>query len=64
MLLCLNQSTADSDSVSSVQKSFILLYATAVVLSFTKSECSIHKQRSLRNILNRSGPSMETCGTL
>ena len=66
MLLFLNQSTADSDSFSSVWRSlFKLLQVVTMVLSSEKL-CKLdfvsHKNKSFVKMLNRIGPSTEPCG--
>ena len=67
MLLLLNQSKADSDSFSGVWQRLVkLLQVTAIVLLSAKlcrSKFFSHKSRSLRNILNKIGPSIEPCDT-
>ena len=68
MLLFLKQSTADSDSFSSVRRrSFRFLQVTTMVLSSAKlykSDFFRHKNKSFIKMLNRIGPSIEPCGTL
>ena len=66
MLLSLNQSTADSDSFSSVQsRSFRSLQVAATLLSsvkLCKSDFVSHKNKSFIKMLDRIGPSIEPCG--
>ena len=67
MLLFLNQSTADSDSFSSVwSRSFKFLQVAAMLLlsaKLCKSYFAIHKNKSFIKMLNRIEPSIEPCGT-
>ena len=61
------QSTADSDSFSSVRRrSFRFLQVAAMVLSsakLCKSDFVSHKNKSLIKMLNKIGPSIDPCGT-
>ena len=67
MLLFLNQSTADSDSFSSVRRrSSRFLQVTAMVLSsakLCKSDFVSYKNKPFIKILSRIEPSIEPCGT-
>ena len=67
MLFFLNQSTAVSDSFSSVWKSWLkFLQVTAMVLSSAKSFKSdfvSQNNKSFTKMLNRIGPSIEPFGT-
>ena len=67
MLLFLNQSTADSDSFSSVRRrSFRFLQVTAMVLSsakLCKSDFVSYKNKPFITMLSRIEPSIEPCGT-
>ena len=66
MLLFLNQSTADSDSFSSVRRrSFRFLQVTAMVLSsakLCKSDFVSYKNKPFIKMLSRIEPSIELCG--
>ena len=60
MLSFLNQSTADSDSFSSVRRRpFRFLQVTKLC----ESDFVSHKSKSFIKMLNRIGPSIEPCGT-